>query len=143
MPYYNQDADLATPEIGVQIGIRTPGNGEHAQWIEDTHCCSLQTAQPYELCDSNLFDPPQDLAPCYLSDQSSDFESLDHSMVMPPIGDGHLKTEIKPDSPVMNMSCQTHDTSMLAPLRVSKEKCVYILLVILSAAASSLTLTCH
>jgi hypothetical protein len=142
-PYYDEDVDLATPEIGVEIGIRTPpllptlGDGVHIGWMVDTPCCSPQTAQPYELCHINLLDPPQDSAPCYLLDRPSDFESPDHSTGTPSIGDSHLETEINFDSPVMNISCQTHDKSMLTPLQASTEKCVYILLLILSAAASN------
>jgi hypothetical protein len=99
-PYYNEDVDLATPEIGVEMGIRTPlllptlGDGVHIGWMVDTHCCSPQTAQPYQLCHINLLDPPQDLAPCYLLDYPSDFESPDRSTGTPSIGDGHIESEI-------------------------------------------------
>ncbi|KIM92757.1 hypothetical protein OIDMADRAFT_208648 [Oidiodendron maius Zn] len=126
--YYNEDVDLATPEIGVERGIRTPqllptlGDGGHIGWRADTHCCLPQTAQPYELCHLNLLDSPQDLAPCYLSDHPTDFESPDDSTGTHSIGDANIESEINFDPLVINTSCQTHDTNMLVPLRASTEK---------------------
>lgn len=150
-PYYNEYIDLATPGIGVEMGRRSPlllpslRDGVHIVRMTDINRCSPQTAQTCGLCHFSVFDHPPDLAPCHLSNHPSDhlsndpsdLEFPDRSTETPAIGDGHLEAKINFGSPVMNISCQTHDTSILAPLRASTEKCVYIVLLILSAAASS------
>jgi hypothetical protein len=139
-PYYNECIHLATPRMGVEMGRRSPSllptlrDGVQIVRMTDTNRCSPQTAQTCGLCLFSLFDHPQDLAPCHLSthpsdhvsNDPSDLESPDHSTETPAIGDGHLEAKINLGSPVMNIACQSHDTSVLTPLRASTEKCVYI-----------------
>jgi hypothetical protein len=137
MPYYNQDVNLATAEIGVQTGIKTLGDGAHVGWMSDTLCWSPQTVQPYESCHFNHFDTPQDLTPFHTPDQPSEFESPYHSTGSPPRDDGNRETETDLEYPVTDISCQTHDTSIFAPPQASTKKCVYILLPMLSSAASN------
>jgi hypothetical protein len=128
MLYCNEDIDLATHEIGMDIGISTPrllstpGDEMHLGWMEHRHCCSPRMAQASDLCHSNRFDPLQDLAPYYLSDQPSDFEPLDNSAETPPIGEGHTETEIQSGSPVTS---RPPNASIPTPLRASGEKYVY------------------
>lgn len=81
----------------------------------------------YPLCHINLLSPPQDLAPCYLFNYLSDFESLDRSTGTPSIGDGHIESEINSDPPVINIYFQTHDTNIYGE--------GYVVRLILSAAA--------
>jgi hypothetical protein len=128
MLYCNEDVDPATPEIGMGIGIRTPrllstpGVGMCLGWMAHGHCCSPQIVQPSDLCHSNRFDPPQDLAPYYLSDQPPDFEPLDNSAETPPIGEGRTETEIHFNSTITSWP---PSASIPTPLRASGEKYVY------------------
>jgi hypothetical protein len=128
MLHCNEDVDPATPEIGMSIDIRTPRllstpeDGMCLGWMAHGHCCSPQIAQPSDLCHSNRFDPPQDLAPYYLSDQPPDFEPLDNSAETPPIGEGRTETEIHFNSTI---NSRPPNTSMSTPLGASGEKYVH------------------
>ena len=150
-PDYNKYFNLATPGIGAEMSRRsplvlpTPSDGGHIVQMMDTNHCSPQTAQTCGLCHFSPFDHSRDSASCYipnhpsdhLSDDPSDLESSDRSMERPAIGDSNLEAKPNFGSPDMNISCQAHDTSILVPLRASAGKCVYILLLSISIAASS------
>lgn len=128
MLYYNEDVDLATPEIGVEMGIRTPlllpipGDGVHPEWIAHGEHYSPQIVQPSSLRQSNHFDPPQNLAPCYLSDQPSNSTPPDNSTETPPVGEGHTETDVHFDS---SINSQLPNRSTPQPLREFAEKYVY------------------
>lgn len=150
-PDYNKYFNLATPGIGAEMSRRsplvlhTPRDGGHIVQMMDTNHCSPQTAQTCGLCHFGPFDHSRDSAPCYppnhpsdhLSDDPSDLESSDRSRETPAISDSNLEAKTNFGSPDMNISYQDHDTSILAPLRASAGKCVYILLLSISIAASS------
>ncbi|KIN05321.1 hypothetical protein OIDMADRAFT_51132 [Oidiodendron maius Zn] len=139
-PDYNKYFNLATLGIGVEVSRRsplvlpTPRDGGHIVQMMDTNHCSPLTAQTCGLCHFSPFDHSRDSAPCYLSnhpsdhlsdhlsDDPSDLESSDRSRETPAISDSNLEAKTNFYSPDMNISCQAHDTSILAPLRASAGK---------------------
>ena len=127
MLYCNEDVNPATPGIGMDMGrstpwlLSTPGDEIRLGWMAYRNCCSPRIVHASDLRRSNRFDPPHDLAPYCLLDQSPDFEPRDNSAEILPVCEGRTQTETHFESTVTS---RLPNASLPIPLRVSGEKYV-------------------